>query len=70
MEGVHRESGESGITQSFILVNLADNYLANKNFETADKIFDHAIEAAPNALNARAEKASIFIIAAPSPSGT
>jgi TolB-like protein/Flp pilus assembly protein TadD len=46
---------------SFILVNLADNYLANKNFETADKIFDRAIEAAPNALNARAEKAMLAV---------
>jgi TolB-like protein/thioredoxin-like negative regulator of GroEL len=46
---------------SFILVNLADNYLANKNFETADKIFDRAIEAAPDALNARAEKAMLAV---------
>jgi TolB-like protein/Flp pilus assembly protein TadD len=44
---------------AFILVNLADNYAANKDFETADKIFDRAIEAAPNALSARAEKAML-----------
>jgi TolB-like protein/Flp pilus assembly protein TadD len=44
---------------AFILVNLADNYLANKDFETADKIFDRAIEAAPDALSARAEKAML-----------
>ena len=44
---------------AFILVNLADNYRANKDFETADKIFDRAIEAAPNALSARAEKAML-----------
>ena len=44
---------------AFILVNLADNYGANKDFETADKIFDRAIEAAPNALSARAEKAML-----------
>jgi TolB-like protein/Tfp pilus assembly protein PilF len=44
---------------SFILVNLADNYRANKNFETADKVFDRAIEAAPNSLNARAAKAML-----------
>ena len=44
---------------SFILVNLADNYRANKDFETADKIFDRAIEAAPNSLNARAGKAML-----------
>src|SRR5438093_1928395 len=44
---------------AFILVNLADNYRANKDFETADKIFDRAIEAAPNSLNARAAKAML-----------
>ena len=44
---------------SFILVNLADNYRANKDFETADKILDRAIEAAPNSLNARAAKAML-----------
>jgi len=44
---------------AFILINLADNYRANKDFETADKIFDRAIEAAPNALSARAEKAML-----------
>ncbi len=47
---------------SFILVNLADNYRANKDFETADKIFDRAIEAAPNSLSARAEKAMLAFI--------
>jgi TolB-like protein/Tfp pilus assembly protein PilF len=44
---------------SFILVNLADNYRANKNFETADKVFDRAIEAAPGSFNARAAKAML-----------
>src|SRR5215813_5819985 len=44
---------------SFILVNLADNYRANKDFETADRIFDRAIEAAPNSVNARAAKAML-----------
>src|SRR6266699_4392373 len=47
---------------SFILVNLADNYRANKNFETADKILGRAIEAAPNSLSARAEKAMLAFI--------
>jgi TolB-like protein/Flp pilus assembly protein TadD len=47
---------------AFVLVNLADNYRANKNFETADKIFDRAIEAAPNSLNARAEKAMLGFV--------
>jgi TolB-like protein/Tfp pilus assembly protein PilF/predicted negative regulator of RcsB-dependent stress response len=44
---------------SFILVNLADNYRANKRFETADKILGRAIEAAPNSLSARAAKAML-----------
>jgi serine/threonine-protein kinase len=44
---------------SFIPVNLGGNYRANKDFETADKIFDRAIEAAPNSLSARAEKAML-----------
>ena len=43
---------------AFILVNLGDNYRANRNFEAADKIFDRAIEAAPSSLSARAEKGS------------
>ena len=44
---------------AFILINLADNYRANKNFENADKIFDRAIEAAPDSLGARAAKAML-----------
>jgi TolB-like protein/Tfp pilus assembly protein PilF len=44
---------------AWILVNLGDNYRANKNFETADKIFDRAIEAAPSSLNARGEKGKL-----------
>src|SRR6059058_195554 len=44
---------------AFLLMNLADNYRANKNFETADKLYDRAIEAAPNSLNARAAKAML-----------
>src|SRR5213596_1499042 len=44
---------------AFVLVNLGDNYRANKNFEVADKIFDRAIEAAPNSLSARAAKAML-----------
>jgi TolB-like protein/Flp pilus assembly protein TadD len=46
---------------AWVLQNLAHNYRANKNFETADKIFDRAIEAAPNSLNARAEKAMLAV---------
>ncbi len=44
---------------AWILVNLGDNYRANKNFEAADKIFDRAIEAAPSSLNARGEKGKL-----------
>jgi TolB-like protein/Flp pilus assembly protein TadD len=46
---------------AWILVNLADNYWATKNFEAADKLFDRAIEAAPNSLNALAEKAKLAV---------
>jgi TolB-like protein/Flp pilus assembly protein TadD len=46
---------------AWILVNLADNYWANKDFEAADKLFDRAIEAAPNSLNALAEKARLAV---------
>jgi eukaryotic-like serine/threonine-protein kinase len=46
---------------SWILVNLAENYWATKNFEAADKLYDRAIEAAPNSLNARAEKARLAV---------
>src|SRR5881394_1051248 len=44
---------------AFVLVNLGDNYRANKNFEAADEIFDRAIEAAPSSLSARAEKGKL-----------
>ncbi len=44
---------------AFVLVNLGDNYRANKNFEVADKIFDRAIEAAPSSLVARGEKGKL-----------
>jgi len=44
---------------AFVLVNLADNYHANKNFETADKIYDRAIEAAPESFGPRAQKAEL-----------
>src|SRR5256885_7424704 len=46
---------------AWILENLADNYRANKNFETADKLFDRAIEAAPNSLSAHAQKAELAV---------
>jgi tetratricopeptide (TPR) repeat protein len=46
---------------SFILVNLADNYYATRNFEAADKIYDRAIEASPTSLGPRAEKAQLAV---------
>src|SRR5438876_9072481 len=46
---------------AFILVNLGDNYRANRNFEAADRIFDRAIEAAPSSLSARGEKGKLAL---------
>jgi TolB-like protein/Tfp pilus assembly protein PilF len=46
---------------SWVLQNLADNYYANRHFETAEKIFDRAIEAAPQSLGPRAEKAKLAV---------
>jgi TolB-like protein/Flp pilus assembly protein TadD len=45
-----------------ILVNLGYNYLAQRNFEAADKIFDRAIAAAPESFGARALKAGVAIL--------
>jgi TolB-like protein/Flp pilus assembly protein TadD len=42
---------------SFLLVNLADNYRANRDFEAADKIYNRAVAAAPESFSARAMKA-------------
>ena len=46
---------------SWVLQNLADNYHATRNFDAADKIFDRAIQASPNALGPRAEKAKLAV---------
>jgi TolB-like protein/Flp pilus assembly protein TadD len=46
---------------AFVLVNLGDNYRANRNFEAADRTFDRAIEAAPNSLSARGEKGKLSL---------
>ncbi len=46
---------------AFVLVNLADNYRANRNFEAADKIYDRAIDAAPESFGARAQKAELAV---------
>ncbi len=46
---------------AFLLVNLADNYRAADDFENADRLFDRAIEAAPNSVSARAGKAMLAV---------
>ena len=46
---------------AFLLVNLADNYRANRDFEKADKLYDRAIAAAPNSFSGRAQKAMLAI---------
>jgi TolB-like protein/Flp pilus assembly protein TadD len=46
---------------AWVLENLAHNYRANRNFETADKLFDRAIAAAPNSLSARSQKAELAV---------
>jgi TolB-like protein/Flp pilus assembly protein TadD len=46
---------------AWVLQNLADNYYANRKFEAAEKIFDRAIEAAPQSLGPRAEKAKLVV---------
>jgi TolB-like protein/Flp pilus assembly protein TadD len=46
---------------AWVLENLADNYYANRDFETADKLFDRAIAAAPNSIGARAMKAQVAV---------
>jgi TolB-like protein/Flp pilus assembly protein TadD len=46
---------------SWVLQNLADNYYATRSFDAADKIFDRAIEAAPQSLGPRAEKAKLAV---------
>jgi len=44
---------------AFLLMNLADNYQANKDFEKADQLYDRAIEAAPNSVSLRIGKAML-----------
>ena len=46
---------------AFLLVNLADNYRAVDDFERADRLFDRAIEAAPNSVGARTGKAMLAV---------
>ena len=47
--------------KSFVLVNLAYNYVATRDFDAADKILDHAIEAEPRSFSARGLKADLAI---------
>src|SRR2546426_3393211 len=44
-----------------VLVNLGYNYMATRNFEAADKIFDRGIEAAPESFGSRALKSELAI---------
>jgi TolB-like protein/Tfp pilus assembly protein PilF len=46
---------------AFLLMNVADNYRAAGDFERADKLFDRALEAAPNSITARAGKAMLAV---------
>src|SRR5436189_5085788 len=46
---------------SSILVNLGYNYMATRNFEAADKIFDRGIEAAPESFGSGALKSELAI---------
>jgi TolB-like protein/Flp pilus assembly protein TadD len=45
-----------------VLFNLGVNYIAQRNFETADKVFDRAIVADPQSFGSRGMKAALAII--------
>src|SRR6266498_1919211 len=45
-----------------VLFNLASNYMAQRNFETADKIFDRGITTAPQSFGSLGMKAAMAII--------
>src|SRR6266571_2366698 len=45
-----------------VLFNLAASYMAQRNFETADKIFDRAIITGPQSFGSRGMKAALAII--------
>ncbi len=45
-----------------VLYNLGFSYVAQRNFETADKIFDRALVVAPQAFSARALKGVVAIL--------
>src|SRR6059036_2389668 len=44
-----------------VLLNLAYNYMATRNFEAADKTFDRGIKAAPESFGSRALKGELAI---------
>jgi TolB-like protein/Flp pilus assembly protein TadD len=46
---------------SSVLLNLGYNYMATRNFEAADKIFDRGIEAAPESFGSSALKSELAI---------
>ncbi len=46
---------------SSVLLNLGYNYMAARNFEAADKVFDRVIEAAPESFGSRALKSELAI---------
>jgi len=46
---------------SSVLLNLGYNYMATRNFEAADKIFDRGIEASPESFGSRALKSELAI---------
>src|SRR5436305_1428905 len=46
---------------SSVLLNLGYNYMATRNFEAADKIFDRGIEAAPESFGSAALKSELAI---------
>jgi TolB-like protein/Flp pilus assembly protein TadD len=46
---------------SSVLLNLGYNYMAARNFEAADKVFDRGIEAAPESFGSRALKSELAI---------
>ena len=46
---------------SSVLLNLGYNYMATRNFEAANKIFDHGIEVAPESFGSAALKSELAI---------
>src|SRR5437870_3837772 len=47
---------------SSVLLNLGYNYMAERNFEVADKVFDRAIAVSPQSFGARALKGAVAIL--------